>query len=72
MRGEVKAPIAGSVWSHVAAVGQHVDSGTTLLLLEVMKTEIPVESTASGTVTWLRPCGESVEVDDLVATVETA
>lgn len=69
-RVQVKAPIAGSVWSHVAVVGQRVDVGAVLLVSEVMKTEIPVEATAAGTVVWLRPCGETIEADDVVALID--
>jgi propionyl-CoA carboxylase alpha chain len=70
VRREIRSPIGGSVWSHVASVGQRVEAGALLLILEVMKTEFPVEAPASSTVTWLRPCGETVEADDVVAVVE--
>ncbi len=71
-REEVAAPIAGSIWSHVAAVGQRVEVGSVLLVSECMKTEIPVEAPVAGTVTWLRPCGEAVEAGDVVAVLEVA
>jgi len=72
VRHEVRSLIAGSVWSHVASVGQHVEAGALLLILECMKTEIAVEAPAGGTVAWLRSCGENVEADDVVAVVEIA
>jgi acetyl-CoA carboxylase biotin carboxyl carrier protein len=72
VRNEVKSPIAGSVWSHVSSVDQHVEAGSVLLVCECMKTEIPIESPVAGTVAWLRPCGENVEADDVVAVVEIA
>lgn len=67
----VRAPVAGSVWTHSVGVGQRVGAGTVLMIFEVMKCEIPVEAPVDATVTWLRACGESVEADDLVATLET-
>ena len=72
MRLEIRSPIAGSVWSHVTSVGQRVEVGSVLLIVECMKCEIPVESTVSGTVTWLRPCAETVEAEDVVAALEVA
>lgn len=71
MRCEVRSPIAGSIWAHVVAVGQRVESGATLTIVECMKTEVPVDAPRSGTVTWLKPCGEVVETDDLVATLDS-
>lgn len=67
---EVKAPVGGSVWTHSVGVGQRVVAGTVLLICEVMKTEFPVETPIAGVVTWLRPCGDQVEADDVVATLD--
>lgn len=70
MRREVRAPIAGSVWAHVASIGQRVAAGEVLCITEVMKTEIPVEAPIAGTVTWLKACGEAIEADDVVAVLD--
>lgn len=70
MRHDVKVPIAGSVWSHVTTVGQRVGRGQICLVTECMKTEIPVEAPVDGTVTWLLPCGTTVEAGDVVAVVD--
>jgi acetyl-CoA carboxylase biotin carboxyl carrier protein len=70
VRSEVRSPIAGSVWTHVASVGQRVEVGAMLLVLEVMKTEFPIESTVAGVVAWLRPCNETIEADDVVVTID--
>jgi biotin carboxyl carrier protein len=67
---EIKAPVGGSVWTHSVGVGQRVVAGTVLLICEVMKTEFPVESPIDGVVSWLRPCGDQVEADDVVATLD--
>ena len=66
----VKAPVGGSVWTHSAGVGQRVLAGTTLLICEVMKCEFPIETSVEGVVTWLKPCGDTVEADDVVATLD--
>ena len=67
---EIKTPVGGSVWTHSVGVGQRVVAGTVLLICEVMKTEFPVEASVDGVVSWLRPCGDTVEADDVVATLD--
>lgn len=62
--------MAGSIWSHVASVGQPVDVNAVLLVVECMKTEIPVEAPVAGTVVWLLGCAESVEQGTVVAILE--
>ena len=69
---EIKIPVGGSVWTHSMGVGQRVVAGTVLLICEVMKTEFPVEAPVDGVVSWLRPCGDTVEADDVVATLDVA
>ena len=69
---EIKTPVGGSVWTHSVGVGQRVVAGTVLLICEVMKTEFPVEAPVDGVVSWLRPCGDTVEADDVVATLDVA
>lgn len=68
---DVRAPVGGSVWTHSVGVGQRVGAGTVLLITEVMKTEFPIEAPADGVVTWLKPCGETIEADEVVATLES-
>lgn len=48
---KVLSEVSGSVWKVEVAVGQAVQAGDTLLIVESMKMEIPVEAPASGTVT---------------------
>lgn len=69
---KVESPITGSVWTHSVGVGQHVTTGTILVILESMKMEIPVESPCDGVVFWLKPCGEMINVGDEVAMVDDA
>lgn len=66
----IRSPVGGSVWTHSVGVGQRVVAGTTLLICEVMKTEFPIETPVDGEVTWLAACGQTLEADDLVATVD--
>lgn len=58
------------MWSHSVGVGQRVLAGTMILIVEVMKTEFPIEASVDGTVTWLRSCGETIEAGDVVATLD--
>ncbi len=46
----VRSPVSGSVWQLNVHVGQRIDAGATLLVIEAMKTEIAVPATHSGTV----------------------
>lgn len=50
---KILSEVSGSVWKLEVAVGQSVQAGDTLLIVESMKMEIPVESPSSGTVTEL-------------------
>ena len=47
---EVEAHITGTVWKIECEVGQRVAEGDTLVILESMKMEMPVESEDDGTV----------------------
>ncbi|MFO0661007.1 MAG: biotin/lipoyl-binding carrier protein [Polyangiaceae bacterium] len=46
----IKAHITGTVWKIEVKVGDKVDEGTTVAILESMKMEMPVEAEESGTV----------------------
>ncbi|WP_066723871.1 urea carboxylase [Sphingomonas pituitosa] len=46
----VEAPFGGSVWKLLKEVGDTIDAGETIAVLEAMKMEFPVTSPASGTV----------------------
>jgi acetyl-CoA carboxylase biotin carboxyl carrier protein len=47
---EVEAHITGTVWKIECEVGQSVEEGDTLVILESMKMEMPVEAEDPGTV----------------------
>ena len=46
----VDAHITGTVWKIEVAVGDQVDEGDVVAILESMKMEMPVEAEVSGTV----------------------
>lgn len=51
---DVTAHITGTVWKIECKVGQAVNAGDTLVILESMKMEMPVEATDGGTVIEIR------------------
>jgi acetyl-CoA carboxylase biotin carboxyl carrier protein len=60
---DVAAHITGTVWKIEVKVGQQVSAGDTVVILESMKMEMPVEATESGTVKEIR-CKESQAVNE--------
>jgi acetyl-CoA carboxylase biotin carboxyl carrier protein len=60
---DVAAHITGTVWKIEVKVGQQVSSGDTLVILESMKMEMPVEAPEGGTVKEIR-CKESQPVNE--------
>ena len=58
---EVEAHITGTVWKVECRVGQEVEVGDTLVVLEAMKMEMPVEAEDPGTVAEIR-CTEGQAV----------
>ena len=47
---QVRSDVAGSVWKIMTAVGQKLDPGDTVKIIESMKMEIPVITEDGGTV----------------------
>jgi acetyl-CoA carboxylase biotin carboxyl carrier protein len=69
---EVVAELAANVWQVAVEVGQRVEEGDVLVILESMKMEIPVEAPSSGTVTVLNVAPESqVQDGDVIAVITT-
>jgi acetyl-CoA carboxylase biotin carboxyl carrier protein len=64
---DVEAHITGTVWKVEVSVGDQVDEGDTVVILESMKMEMPVEAEDPGTVTEIR-CeeGQSVQEGDVL------
>ena len=67
---EVRAEMVANVWKVVAAEGDQVDDGDTLVILESMKMEIPVLAEGSGVVTTMHDAeGDVVQEGDPIATI---
>jgi acetyl-CoA carboxylase biotin carboxyl carrier protein len=47
---ESKTEVTGAVWKIVTEVGQKVEAGDTIMIIESMKMEIPVIAEESGTI----------------------
>jgi acetyl-CoA carboxylase biotin carboxyl carrier protein len=68
---EVRAEMVANVWKVVAAEGDSVSDGDTLVILESMKMEIPVLAEDAGTLTKLAVAeGDVVQEGDLIAVIE--
>ena len=68
---EVRAEMVANVWKVVAAEGDSVADGDTLVILESMKMEIPVLTESAGTLTRLAVAeGDVVQEGDLIAVIE--
>ena len=67
----VEAHITGTVWKIECQVGQEVEEGDTLVILESMKMEMPVEAEDEGTVREI-VCeeGQSVSEGDTLVVLE--
>ena len=59
----VEAHITGTVWKIEVQVGDTVQEGDTVLILESMKMEMPVEAEDEGTVAEIR-CEEGQAVSE--------
>ena len=67
----VEAHITGTVWKIEVEVGDHVEEGDTVVILESMKMEMPVEAEDEGTVAEIR-CeeGQAVNEGDTLVVLE--
>lgn len=73
MATEVKAHITGTVWKIEVQVGATVGEGDTVVILESMKMEMPVEAPAAGTVREIKiKEGEPVDEGRTLLIIEEA
>jgi acetyl-CoA carboxylase biotin carboxyl carrier protein len=71
-RKEVRAEVAGRVWTIEVKVGDRIAAEDVLLVLESMKMEIPVLAPVGGTVAEIRVEREAtVEEGAVVAAIDT-
>jgi acetyl-CoA carboxylase biotin carboxyl carrier protein len=67
---EVRAEMVANVWKIVAAQGDTVSEGDTIVILESMKMEIPVLAETSGTLTELKvEEGQVIQEGDVIAVI---
>ena len=68
---EIRAEMVANVWKVVAAEGDSVADGDTLVILESMKMEIPVVAEGEGKLTRLAVAeGDVIQEGDLIAVIE--
>ena len=68
---QVKAELAGNLWKVVVKEGQQVSADETLMILESMKMEIPINAPKAGRVTRIHVKeGESVQEGQLLVEVD--
>ena len=68
---DIAAHITGNVWKIEVAVGDEVEDGDTVVILESMKMVIPVEAEDDGTVKEIRCAeGDSVSEGDVLVVLE--
>ena len=68
---EIEAHITGTVWKIEVAVGDSVDAGDAVVILESMKMEMPVEAEDPGVVAEIRCAeGQSVSEGDVLVVLD--
>jgi acetyl-CoA carboxylase biotin carboxyl carrier protein len=68
---EIEAHITGTVWKVEVAVGDTVDEGDSVVILESMKMEMPVEAEDPGVVREIRCSeGQSVSEGDVLVVLD--
>jgi acetyl-CoA carboxylase biotin carboxyl carrier protein len=68
---QIKAELAGNLWKIVVQEGQEVRADETLMILESMKMEIPVNAPSAGRVAKIHVReGETVQEGQLLIEVE--
>ena len=71
MPTNVEAEMVANVWKVLVEPGAQVGVGDTLVILESMKMEIPVEAPAGGTVSAVNVAeGGVVQEGDIIAVIE--
>ncbi len=71
MAEEIRAPLAGNIWSVLVEVGAKVEEEDELIIIEAMKMENLVYSPCAGTIKEIRgKKGDKVEEDDVMMVIE--
>ncbi|MFC0237721.1 acetyl-CoA carboxylase biotin carboxyl carrier protein subunit [Fictibacillus phosphorivorans] len=68
---EITASMAGTVWQVLVSKGDEVTAGQTVIILESMKMEIPVDAVDAGTVDNIKfASGDFVNEGDVLVTLK--
>jgi acetyl-CoA carboxylase biotin carboxyl carrier protein len=68
---EIEAHITGTVWKIEVSIGDTIEEGDTVVILESMKMEMPVEAEDEGTVKEILVAeGQSVSEGDTLVVLE--
>ena len=68
---DVEAHITGTVWKIEVEVGDNVEEGDTVVILESMKMEMPVEAEDGGVVSEIKvEEGQSVSEGDILVVLD--
>jgi acetyl-CoA carboxylase biotin carboxyl carrier protein len=71
MMSEIVASMAGNVWKVLVKVGDQVEEGQDVVILESMKMEIPIAAESDGIVKEVKVGeGEFVNEGDIIVEVE--
>lgn len=71
MSPTIHAELSGNIWKVLRSAGDTVSADDTLLVIETMKMEIPVQAGSDGTVTELHVApGDVVGEGDVLAVIE--
>lgn len=71
MPTEVKAHITGTIWKIPVKEGEEVEEGDTLVILESMKMEMPIEADDDAKVIEIRASeGQAVNEGDVILVLE--
>ncbi|MDR2435658.1 MAG: sodium-extruding oxaloacetate decarboxylase subunit alpha [Treponema sp.] len=65
----IPAPVAGTILRYAVNEGEQVASGTTIIIIESMKMELEIKSTAAGKVHFLTPTGMQVASQQPIAEI---
>jgi biotin carboxyl carrier protein len=70
MAEEVKAPLAGNIWTVLVEVGAKVEEEDELLVIEALKMENTVFAPCAGTIKEVRvKKGDKVDEDDIMIVI---
>ncbi len=68
---DICAPMSGNIWKILVKEGDKVKADDELMIMEVMKMEVPVTAPAGGRITSLKVREEdAVEADTVLAVIE--